>query len=455
MTLSVTDFVQDTNAWMLKLPVGMPFDFIYGQYEETINGHMTLNGGVPNTVAVTGNGNIFKTTLLVHFISRILHRLESTQAYDYDSECSSDIQRIGHLYETSTYEEFNPERFFYTDASEMLGDEFFANIRKYLEARVDKGQKDFMMKTPFIDEEGNQREVIHPFMAAIDSLTEFTIDDADAIMSEHMVGNSKTNRLAMLESKAKGDLISRLPRLCKKFGAYFMLTAHTGKVINMDPMKPLKKDLTHMAVDEDFKRTSRNFKTLINLIIKSETSGPLKTKDGGAKYPADERQDEKGEIDLIRVVYKTIRTKMTQAGSGALLELIFSQNDGFLPEITALEFLKAAKGFGLGGNDTNYFLQLYPDVKMNRKTVRRLVKEDAKLRRAFELTFEYAMMKRYWDAHKNEHLVPLDELYEGIKKQGYDWDTILATKGGWDASGPGLSALDILRMNKGLFKPKL
>lgn len=452
--VSPTDFIQETDAWMLKLPVGMPFDFIYGQYEETINGHMTLNGGIPNTTGITGSGNIFKTTLLAHFVSKILSRIMGSQAYLYDTECSSDIQRLSHLYENATYQPFEDDRYFYTDASKALGDEFFDSLRQYLDARIAKGEKDFMLTTPFLDKNGKQKQVIFPFMIGIDSLTEFSVDVVDEMMTDNAVGSSKTMRKAMVESKAKGDMISRLPRLGKGFGAYTIMTAHTGKIINLDN-KPLSKTMTHMAADEDFKGTARNFKTLTNLIIKSESSGPLKDGDGGAKYPLDDRQSGKGETDLIRVAYKTIRTKMTQAGSGVVIDLIFSQSEGFLPEITALEFLKLQKGFGLGGNNTTYFLNLYPEVKMNRNTVRKLVMNDARLRRAFELTYEYALMARYWTPAKNELLVPMSDLYEGIKAQGYDWGTILDTKGGWGAEGPGLSALDILRMNKGLFKPTL
>ena len=50
------------------------------------------------------------------------------------------------------------------------------------------------------------------------------------------------------------------------------------------------------------------------------------------------------------------------------------------------------------------------------------------------------------------------ELYEDIKKLGYDWNTLLDTRGYWTFNQyshpvPYLNTVDLLKMRKGLYKP--
>ena len=50
------------------------------------------------------------------------------------------------------------------------------------------------------------------------------------------------------------------------------------------------------------------------------------------------------------------------------------------------------------------------------------------------------------------------ELYEDIKKLGYDWNVLLNTRGYWTIDQytnpvPYLSTVDLLRMRKGLYEP--
>ena len=50
------------------------------------------------------------------------------------------------------------------------------------------------------------------------------------------------------------------------------------------------------------------------------------------------------------------------------------------------------------------------------------------------------------------------ELYEDIKKLGYDWNELLDTRGYWTLDQyknkvPFLSTVDLLKMRKGIYKP--
>ena len=141
--------------------------------------------------------------------------------------------------------------------------------------------------------------------------------------------------------------------------------------------------------------------------------------------------------------------------SGIVINLVVSQLTGILPGLTEFHFLKEADRYGISGTLQHYALDLYPDCKLQRTTVRSKIEEDAMLRRALNITAEMLQMKLF---HRIENMPTPKELYEKLKEKGYDWNILLATRGWWTINNdqhptPFLSTKDLLEMYEGNYHP--
>ena len=81
------------------------------------------------------------------------------------------------------------------------------------------------------------------------------------------------------------------------------------------------------------------------------------------------------------------------------------------------------------------------------------------MRRAINITSELYQIKQFWPQIVDEGIwCEPHELYEDLKKKGYDWDQLLSTRGWWAPNQykhpvPYLSTVDLLRMRAGTYKP--
>jgi hypothetical protein len=143
--------------------------------------------------------------------------------------------------------------------------------------------------------------------------------------------------------------------------------------------------------------------------------------------------------------------------SGNVYELIVSQREGVLPSLTEFHYIKGADRFGISGTLQHYTLDLYPDVKLGRTTVRSKIDNDPLLRRAINITSELCQMHQYMRDCKDVLCTPT-QLYHDLKEMGYDWNVLLNTRGWWTLNNdehtvPYLSTYDLLAMRKGTYKP--
>jgi hypothetical protein len=95
--------------------------------------------------------------------------------------------------------------------------------------------------------------------------------------------------------------------------------------------------------------------------------------------------------------------------------LVVSQTEGVLASLTEFNYVKDNDRFGIEGTLTSYNMILYPDVKIQRTTVRNLLDTDPMLRRAVKITADLLQIKTYYkDLPFN---VPdVKELYEKLAK---------------------------------------
>jgi hypothetical protein len=223
-----------------------------------------------------------------------------------------------------------------------------------------------------------------------------------------------------------------IPYLAGYASNYFLMTAHLGEKVQMASgpyqQMPVKK-LQHLRGDLVVKGVSSKFFFLLSNCWQVIDAKPYINQSTKApEYPRNSVENsDAGSMDLSVTTLKQLRSK--SGPSGIMIELLVSQT-----------------------------LDIYPEVKLSRTTVRSKIDEDPKLRRALNITAELSQLHQY---HRGlgDLLCTPKELYNGIKEQGYDWDMILSETRGWwtldndTAPGKFLSTKDLLEMRKGLYKP--
>ena len=174
-----------------------------------------------------------------------------------------------------------------------------------------------------------------------------------------------------------------------------------------------------------------------------------------------------GDVDLIKIAVTPWRAK--SGSSGIPFYLIFSQRDGLQVSLSELNHLRVNKafkvngktypwGWGIIGSSVKDFkLELLPDLKLTRTTVRKKIDEDYKLRRAFTITSEMHQIFSLWKLPDYYKCTP-EELRSDLMKKGYDWDILLESRGFWTFNEDKhprefLSTMDLLRMRTDEYKP--
>lgn len=163
--------------------------------------------------------------------------------------------------------------------------------------------------------------------------------------------------------------------------------------------------------------------------------------------------------DLMIVDLVATRNKTGQ--SGTTFEIFISQTEGLLPVLTMFNYIKEQGGYGLNvvGNNISFASVFLPDVKFGRTTVRTTIDTNYKLQRAIEIAAQMRQMEMLWSGLDPALHCKPEELYEDLKKAGYDWDILL---GILDHTGCFrrrkandkyyLSTMDLLRARAGLYE---
>lgn len=452
------------------LNIGCLFDIPTGSYRRGPNGEHILNGGLAPITGIGGRGNTYKSTL-AHFMNlRVLDRYQSSESVVNDTEESLDFDRLLHLARwmpnIGGVDLSEEGRLTLTAKTVMTGNKFFDEFRDYMKERK-KEAKAFQKKSPFVDKNGEQISVFVPVIGEIDSFSQMDIEALDKLYDAHEVGESGLNVEALKSAAAKSQMMMQLPGVTGMGGGYMILTAHVGDEHQLDPYAPPAKKLAFLKGKVKFKRVPENFTFLTNncwyclsatVMINQTTKAP--------EFPRNQNDDLKGDTDLMLITLQNLRAK--SGPTGLPMEIVASQRDGVHVGLTELNYLKSKNnktggyttGWGLGGHDRSYFLELYPDVNLQRTTVRGKIDSDPKLQRALEITSELCQMKNLWHHLPEDLLCTPKELYEGLKAKGYDWDLLLNTRGYWvfdddvtDSTLPFLSTMDMLKMLKDEYRP--
>lgn len=449
-----------------QLPVGCLFDIPTGKYYIGKHGESLLNCGLGAVNSIQGPPNGFKTELTNYLIFTALGRYGSAKGVIYDTENTSNYERMYRFTDMypslSEVDIFDVEegRVRVTQSADLLGDVFFEEIKNIGEERK-KQQKKLEMTTPFLNDQGEYIKIIAPVCVVIDSITEFKSTSVqENIVNKNSVGESGGNTQYLRDGLAKTQMMTQLPNLCNRSSLYFMQVAHVGQDIVMDQYAPKAPGLTYGARGRKSKGTPPKFSYINNNLFEIVSAGfaAHSSKDKSARYPRCEadRNEENKDLMIIEVV--NLRNK--NGPSGVTFSIFASQAEGVLPQLSMFDFIKEEEyGVTISPNKQNFTCTLYPGKSYTRFDIRDNLDNDYKLSRAVEITSQMCQMGMLWRSSDNVHLCTPEELYEAIKKQGYDWDILLGeSRSYWlfvgDSDGKHyLSTMDLLLAAKGLYRP--
>lgn len=434
---------------------------VTGKLGETI-----LNGGLGPITAIVGAGNNFKSTI-AHYMTLSaadkVFEAGGTAITTYDTEDNVSLDRLEEL---ATGFKSIPKhiitedgRWTVTNKANMMGNVWDTKV---LKPHVDfkKADKGLQIEYgPFKDPYTKTTlKMVIPTFVEIDSVSEFEGETSNEMLHKDLDG-SDTNRFAMVQGLFKSKFVSNLPSMAVGTNTYFVMTAQLGEKLDMRSGPAMYsqpfRNLQYLKAGEHIKGVSPKFFFLMHNAWYAHTAKKLIN--DSTKLPEYPLGDDRLETDLNTVTLTQLRGK--NGPSGCTVTLVVSQDQGVLPSLTEFHYIKENKRFGLDGNNTNYHLDLYPDVNLSRTTVRNKLNSDSRLRRAVNITAELHQLEAYHKSLQEDGLMCTPkELYEDLKKLGYDWNMILDTRGYWtldqyENPTPYLSTVDLLKMRKGIYQP--
>lgn len=452
----------------IMINLGATLDIPTGTFIEGRRGEHILNAGLAPLTGIVGIGNNFKSTVMHYMFLTAMSRMSLPNAVSrgstYDTEVNIHEWHLSEMIQRQV--EFNGEdilqtgRWVITDKTMYSGNEWYKEEKAFLESKL-KNAKHITVDTPFWNRDrSGPLQMMMPTFSEVDSFTEFETDDVIEMQHKNDLGESGGNTIHMRQGLAKLRFLMEAPRLNAGTYNYLLMTAHIGKESTMQNAGPAGSvpivKLKHLKNGDKIKGTTDKFTFITHNCWHCFNATPLINQGTKApEYPRDSNDNTNLDTDLNTVKIRNLRSK--SGASGMEQVLIVSQEEGVLPSLTEFHYIKEMDRYGLEGSAISYSLSLYPDVKLGRTTVRGKIDQDARLRRALNITAEMCQMDELWHTLPEGLLCTPKQLYDDLKAMGYDWDVLLDTRGWWSLDEnhpvPFLSSMDLLRMRQGLYRP--
>jgi len=444
--------------------IGCLFDIPTSSLIKGDKGETIYNGGVSPIFAIVGTGNTYKSTILHYFMLTAMDRMEATIpdesilfTYDSENNLLINIDKINNMGSRLEYIKgdlikdgiWNIHDKSMYSADEWVKDQFYGEFIKAIEENDKK-----ITYTSFKALDGKSNVTNRPpNFLEIDSLTEFEPSSTMDVFKDKSL--DKTRMSNMEQGLFKSRLLRDLPTLSGKYNIYIGMTSHIGekKDVSGNIFSKPTKDLQFLKQNERIKGSTDKLLFLSTLLYKAYGTTILKNQSTGLPEFPKYENDTESDLNLVKLV--CVRNKT--GPSGFNIDVVVSQSEGVLPSLTEFYYIKNNK-YGIEGSNRSYYLTILPDVKLSRTTVRKLLDENYKLRRAVNITAELLQLTLYKKILEPIVCTP-KELYEDIKNLGYDWDLLLNTRGWWTIDQystkikPYLSTVDLLKMRKGLYHP--
>jgi len=451
----------------VMINIGALMDIPTGTYVTGLYGESILNGGLGGVSGVVGIGNNFKSTIMHYMMLSAASRIAEstpTSMNTYDTEVNiheSHLLKFSKRFPVFAKQNILDNKIWsVTDKTIYYGNEWYEIVKTFLKEKKDAIKK-IQQATPFPDRDSGKPLMIPtPTFGEVDSFTLFETENVAKMQDENELGDSGANTMHMRQGAAKVRFLMEIPGIMGSTYHYMLMSAHIGKNIEMAsgpmPTVPVKK-LQYLKNGDVIKGVTDKFFFLMSNCWHAFNAAPLINQ--GSKtteYPRSPDDNQHLDTDLNTVSLRMLRSK--SGPSGYVIEVLVSQSDGVLAELTEFHYIKNNDRFGINGTLQHYSLDLLPEVKLSRTTVRSKIDADAQLRRALNITSEMCQIKNFWHHFDDGIVCTPKELYDDLKAKGYDWNVLLNTRGWWTVNNdkhpiPFLSTLDLLRMRKGLYVP--
>lgn len=451
---------------MYPMPnTGSVLDISAGSYCPGHKGQQVLVGGLSLFSMIGALPNMGKTTVATGITGMVLvaypkgvahaHDTETTMLEDRIEKLILDTMRLpieGHKVPDSLITSNN---LFFTNSVIYDGTDLFDLLKKFGKERLaNEPQVDLEM---IDDRTGKPFQWWYPIIEFWDSLSGMACRNAVEMQDKAEVGTASMNMHAMRSNSGKSQIVEQLPNFTAKHAIYVLATGQVGAQYQLDPYRPNVRTLRFMNDNVKIKRVPEITSFVTGNCYIITKMSPMMTK-GAPEFPYD-RNDENEGTDLIELRFTNMRGKF--GPSDIPHAIIFSQRDGWLPYMSNYIYLKDNDRYGFVGNNTTYHFALYPEVKVQRTTLRQLFRSDWRLQRTVLFLVEMHWMNTRWDEEKlpEKYRCTPTELYDDIKALGYDWSILLNTRF-WHSTIkdgeemiPYLSTMDLLMMRTGDYHP--
>lgn len=444
--------------------IGCGFDIPNGDWHIGFNGEAIVNGGQGNFEAYVALPNNFKTALMLFKLATLMERYEATGIVQ-DFESTLTLARIANVMSIypnlSHIDVYDPSQNYivYSDIkSYKHADEWWDVVKEYADGR--SKDKSLIRETPFWLEKANCfQTMLTPSVIILESMSGLPFKNTNEMSSKNSVGDKKMQTYFVRSGLNKAQLISQITGVVLPGGIQFMSSAHIG--LNMDlsgtGQVPVKK-LSFLQGDQKIKKVPDDFLYLPNNCY-NNTRGSSLT-DPNTKEPLYPKHgDDKLERDTDLMEVTTVNLRGKSGMTGLPFKHVYSQRDGLQRELTDFHYVKEHNDrFGISGNNVWYHMDLYPDVKISRTTVRSKLADDRLLSKAVEFTSEICQLRNYKGFHNSPLYCTPQELYRDLEILGYDWPTLWNTQNWYGFRDkptplPYLSIMDLFRMRAKLYVP--
>ncbi len=453
----------------LHCNVGACLDIPTGKFKKGKYGENVFAGGVPLLFGITGKSNNFKSTVLMYMLLTVLYRLSNNLASLswYDTEVNVDLMRLAYIAaQIEGFEQFGDEAnniflsgmWVFSDKSNISGNKWIDKIQVFVSDKI-KAVRSLLKESPFLDLDGKTPiRWMTPTASGLDSITEFETDDVLAMRDKTEIGDSKANTINLRQGLGKDRLTRELPSLTARGAHFFGSCAQYGKLKEMaDGPTPPRKVMNTMRQDEKIRGIPESYLFLTLHLWLIDGSELLMSDDKqNAEYPLEDDSISEA-TDLYKCPMKMLRSKTGPAGF--TVPVIVSQKRGVQPSLTEYyNIQKVNKQYGMTATGGHVFeLDINPGTNMRRTTVRKVIQEDAKTRRALNLTSEICQIENYHEGMKG-NVPPMKDIYSKLKADGYNWDVLLNTRGWWTFDNdkqkvPFLSSQDLIDMYNNEYEP--
>lgn len=457
----------------LMIPVGACMDVPNGMVIKGRRGEHVLVGGLATFTGIVGKPNLFKSTIDRYMAQRALARMRRSTGSTYDTESNQYEELLGRqakrIPELLGEDIYKSKRWTLTNKNKYSGNKWYELHRTFLRNKVTH-EKDLLVSTPFWNRDNNApMMMIMPTFGDVDSFTEFTVDVVEEIQQKAELGATEANMIFMRKGLMQTRMLMEVPSMYAASSHFCVMTAQIGKEQQIaaggPPGMAPETKLTDLKNGDKIKGATDKFLSLTlgcwqavraRRMINDTTKAP--------EFPRNSDDDLRLDTDLTEVFIKNLRSK--SGPSGNLQVIVISQSDGVLPSLTEFCYVRdlkegnTKKRYGFDGSNISYNLDLYPDVKLSRTTVRGKFDKDFKLRRAMNLTSEMCQMAEQWHHHRSLYKMYPSDVYRILNEKGYDYELLMMTREWWTYDDgddvypiPYLGTVDFLEMCAGRYHP--